>query len=89
MKTTIISGLKALRRSNWLLTIPILVLLVMGILFVYSSCYVSDDQEVRPLYQQQLVWMIAGLLSYTAFAIYDFRFFKRFSVLAFFNGVIG
>ena len=79
MKAAFISGVKALRRSNWLLTIPILVLLVTGILFVYSSCYVSDDQEVRPLYEQQFVWMIVGGVSYLAFSIYDFRYFKRFS----------
>ncbi len=79
MKTTIISGLKALRRSNWLLTIPVLVLGVTGILFIYSACHVSDDQEVHPFYAKQIVWMIVGLFSYIGFSAYDFRYFKRFA----------
>jgi rod shape determining protein RodA len=77
MKDTLINGLKTLRRGNMAMLVPVLVLLVLGVMFVYSSCYVSDDQEVRPLYERQVVWMIAGLASYVAFALYDFRRFRR------------
>ena len=79
MKTSLIKGLKTLRRSNWLMTLPVVILLVAGVLFVYSSCYVGDDQAVRPLYERQIVWTIAGLSAYLAFALYDFRRFKRIS----------
>ncbi len=79
MKAALIKGLKTLRRSNWLMTLPVVVLLVAGVLFVYSSCYVSDDQTVRPLYERQIVWMIAGLGAYVVLALYDFRRFKRIS----------
>jgi rod shape determining protein RodA len=77
MKMTLIKGLKTLRRSNWLMTLPVIMLLVAGVLFVYSSCYVSDDQAVRPLYERQIVWMVAGLSTYVMLALYDFRRFKR------------
>ena len=88
MKTTIITGIKALRRSNWLLMIPISMLLIVGVLFVYSACFVSDDQEVRPLYARQIQWMIAGVVSYVAFSVYDFRHFKRFSWAAYGSALV-
>ncbi|MBT3191607.1 MAG: FtsW/RodA/SpoVE family cell cycle protein, partial [Verrucomicrobia bacterium] len=77
MKDALVNGFKTLRRGSVAMLVPVLVLLVLGILFVYSSCYVSDDQEVRPLYERQIVWAIAGLISYVAFALYDFHRFKR------------
>jgi len=83
MKTALINGLKLLRRSNWMLTLPILMLLVAGIMFVYSACYVSDDQTVRPLYERQIVWVVAGLGAYVVLALYDFRRFKRFGTWAY------
>ncbi len=79
MKTAIVAGLKTLRQANILMLGPVLVLLVLGVLFVYSACYVGDDKMVRPLYERQIVWMIAGLVSYVIFALYDFHRFKRIS----------
>ncbi len=79
MKDTLLKGFKVLRRGSGMMMVPILALLVLGVMFVYSSCYVGDDQIVRPLYQRQLVWLVAGLFSYVGFALYDYHRFKRVS----------
>ena len=79
MNTVLIKTFKTLRRSNWLMTILITALLIIGVMFVYSACYVGDDRAVRPLYERQVVWMIAGLFSYIGFSLYDYHRFKRIS----------
>jgi len=79
MNTAFINILKTIRRSNWMLTILVSILLVIGVMFVYSACYVGDNRTIRPLYERQMVWMIAGIASYTALALYDFRKFKQIS----------
>ena len=58
---------------NWALTIVILVLLVLGVMFIYSACFISDDQPVRSLYLKQAQWMTVGILCYLLFAFYDYR----------------
>jgi rod shape determining protein RodA len=79
MKETLLKGLKVLRRGSGMMLVPILALLVLGVMFVYSSCYVGDDTVVRPLYERQLVWLVAGLFCYVGFALYDYHRFKRIS----------
>jgi len=79
MNEALIKIFKTLRRSNWLMTLLVLVLLAFGLMFVYSACYIGDDQNVRQLYKRQIVWMIAGLASYVVLSLYDFHRFKRIS----------
>lgn len=79
MNRTLINMLKTIRRSNWMLTIIIAILLVIGVMFVYSATYVGDNRTIRPLYERQLVWLVAGLISYSAMAMYDYRKFRQIS----------
>jgi len=55
------------------------ILLVVGVMFVYSATYVGNNITMRPLYERQIVWLIAGIISYTAMALYDYRRFKQIS----------
>jgi len=67
-----------LRRSNWLLTGAVCLLITLGVLFVYSACYVSDEAEVNPLYLRQLLWIAVGAVCFVAFSLLDFRRLRRF-----------
>ncbi len=80
MSNALIKGLKTLRRSNWLLTLTVIILMVTGVLFIFSACFVSSDQEVRPLYHRQILWIAVGLTAYVALSLYDFRSLKRISL---------
>ncbi|MBN2301738.1 MAG: rod shape-determining protein RodA [Lentisphaerae bacterium] len=63
----------SLTRMSWVLTLAILLLLVAGVLFVYSSCYVNPEQPVRTLYLKQVMWALVGLMCYLIFAMIDYH----------------
>jgi rod shape determining protein RodA len=74
-----IRQLGLLRYMNWAMAIATLLLLIIGVLFVYSSCYISEDLPVRTLYKRQALWALAGLLCYVFFAALDYRVLRRWS----------
>ena len=67
--STFLRHLKRLKLMSWPLTLAVGLLLTIGVLFVYSSCYVSEELPVRSLYRRQLLWAVIGLLCYFGFAI--------------------
>ncbi len=71
--------IQPLLKMNWILNIAILLLLITGIMFIYSSCYISIDIPVRSLYKKQAAWAIIGIMGYLFFAIVDYRHLRRFS----------
>ena len=79
MTGVIIKKLHTLRRSNWLLSAAVVMLLIIGVMFVYSACYIGEDRSVRPLYQRQIVWVIAGIAAYLGFSSYDYHNLKKMS----------
>lgn len=66
-----------LRRMNWLMTGLILLLLIVGVMFIYSACYVSEERPVRTLYLRQILWIAAGLTVYFSLAVIDYRVLRR------------
>jgi len=68
---------RLLRRMHWPMTLAIALLLLIGVLFVYSSCYVSEDLPVRSLYKKQMLWIAVGIVGYMALAILDYRVLGR------------
>ncbi len=73
----IVATFSLLRKSNWLLNAAVGLLLLLGVLFVYSACYVGEEAEMRPLYLRQLLWIAVGLACYTGFALTDYRLLKK------------
>lgn len=71
--------LRLLTRMNWIVSLAIVALIVIGTLFIYSSCYVNDEQPARSLYKKQMLWAAVGLVCYTGFAIVDYRRLRKFS----------
>jgi len=74
-----IRQLGLLRYINWATAFATLLLLIVGVLFVYSSCYISEDLPVRSLYKRQIMWALAGILCYVFFAALDYRVLRRWS----------
>ncbi len=87
MKHLIVKKLKTIRRSNWLLTAVTAILLVIGVMFVYSACYIGDDQSTRELYRRQILWIVVGSAAYFAFALHDYHHFKRSSWAIYGGGI--
>jgi rod shape determining protein RodA len=66
-------------RMSWTMTFAVVALLVIGVFFVYSACYVSEESPVRLLYKKQIVWGLAGFLCYWALAVTDYRHLRKLS----------
>lgn len=79
MQDRLIAQWGLFRKSNWLLAGAMVSLLVLGVLFVYSACYVSDEAEMKPLYLRQMLWMAVGIVCYAGFALLDFRRLRQYS----------
>jgi len=48
-------------------------LMAIGILFVYSACFLSDEQPVGGVYKRQLLWALVGACCYVLFVVADYR----------------
>jgi rod shape determining protein RodA len=62
-----------LKSMNKLMLLGIALLMTIGVFFIYSACYVSEDQPVRMLYLKQMLWAAVGLLIYVWIAMNDYR----------------
>ncbi|MFC1497094.1 rod shape-determining protein RodA [Verrucomicrobiota bacterium] len=71
--------IQILKRMNWLNVVAVGLLVVIGILFIYSACCMSEEQLMRSLYKKQMLWAAAGVLCYLSFAAYDYRRFWKIS----------
>lgn len=71
---------RLIMRMSWPVTFSVFMLLVIGVLFIYSACYISPGEEVRSYYKRQILWAFAGLAGYLFFALFDYRRFRRLAV---------
>jgi rod shape determining protein RodA len=78
--------LASLWRGNRFLHAATIVLLLLGVLFIYSSTYVGGDTS-RPLYLRQLIWIMIGGALYVFFAVADYKQLKRYE-WAIFGGAL-
>lgn len=70
------------------MTIAVCLLLVIGIFFVYSACFIREGLEVQAFYKRQIVWAIVGIMCYLFFAVKDYRILKRLAVWAYMVSLI-
>ncbi len=73
---------------NKLMLLGIVLLLLIGVFFIYSACYISDDQPVRMLYLKQLLWAGVGLLLYVLIAMNDYRALGKHFVLFYVGALV-
>ena len=65
-------ALAGVGRMNWVMNLAIVVLIGVGVLFIYSATHTREDSTVG-LWRQQLVWAGAGLVCYVVTALVDYR----------------
>jgi rod shape determining protein RodA len=62
-----------LKRSNWLLLLAMLGLMVIGVLFIRSACAARQEAVIRNLYRMQIVWGAAGFGVFALTTLLDYR----------------
>jgi len=65
---------------DFILLLAALVLMVVGILFIYSSGITSEGLLISNEYRKQIVWASAGLVIALVIAIFNFRRIYDFSI---------
>jgi len=69
--------LALLKRKNWIMTLAVIALTIIGVLFIYSASAASDDPRLRMLYKKQMIWLCPGLLAYISFSLIDYRSLRK------------
>lgn len=65
--------LNRLGRMNWVLFATVMMLMVFGIVFIYSACFRQDDLPVADFYQKQILWALLGIAACLCIAVVDYR----------------
>lgn len=69
--------LSLLKRMNWGMTLVLGALLTVGVMFIYSACYISEELPVRSLWLKQTMWIVVAVTAYFVFALYDYRRLRK------------
>lgn len=77
---------KFLSMFDYLLLLAVLILVGMGIMFIYSSSINSEGVSVTNEYIKQIIWTSLGLVIMIFATIYDYRKFQK--VAPYFYGIL-
>lgn len=80
--------IQQLRRLNIPLLTAMLLLLGVGIVFIYSAAYGLAGQSGALLYQKQIGWVALGLVCFLGFALTDYHHLTRYAWLFYALGLI-
>jgi rod shape determining protein RodA len=76
------SFLDTLRRTNWLMVVCMVGLLLIGVLFIKSANATREELVLQQLYMKQIKhWIVAGLMAYIFFAKLHYKRIIEFSAL--------
>ncbi len=64
---------RLLKRLDWVMLAIMALLLVLGILFVFSADFRSGNSALGTLYRKQMIWMGVGLLCFFGMALTDYN----------------
>ena len=67
-------------RIDYLLLVPIIVLLILSVLFIYSSGLTHEGIQVSNEYIRQIIWASAGLMFAIILSLVDYRMYYNFSI---------
>jgi len=73
---------------DFLLLLPVLILIVLGILFIYSSGINSDGMLVSNEYQRQIIWAAVGFAAVIALSFINYRRFYNLSLYIYFLSLV-
>lgn len=80
--------LRQLRRLNWTMLIAMLLLIAIGVAFIYSAGYGTSDKNALRLSLKQLLWIGLGVICFLTFAMIDYRRWIQLSVPIYVLGLI-
>lgn len=80
--------LHQLHRLNLPILTAMLVLLGIGIVFIYSATYGMSDQSGVTLYKKQIGWASLGFVCFLGFALTDYHHLTRSAWLLYIAGLI-
>jgi len=80
--------IKELLGIDFLLLLPILILLVLGILFIYSSGVNTEGILVSNEYQRQIIWAAAGLVITIVLSLINYRRFYNWAIYIYFISLL-
>ena len=75
-------------KIDYLLLLPALVLLTMGILFIYSSGITSAGDQVSEEYIRQIIWAAIGLVLTLVLALVNYRRLYNLSLYIYFISLL-
>jgi rod shape determining protein RodA len=67
-------------KIDYLLLLPVIVLLILGILFIYSSGITSSGVQLSDEYIRQIIWASAGVIIALVLALINYRRFYNISI---------
>ena len=77
-----------LKKLSWVMAIAVMLLISIGICFIYSSSYVSEDQVGgRFLYKKQIVWAMVGIVCFAICAALDYQEWGKVAWLIYGAGI--
>ena len=79
---------KFFEKIDYLLLFCILILISMGIAFIYSSGINSDGILVTNEYIKQIIWASIGLIFLLAFALFDYKKTERYATWIYFSLIL-
>src|SRR5262249_54832844 len=68
-----------LAKIEFILLIPSLALMIVGVLFIYSSGVTSDGKIISNEYVRQLIWVGLGIIILSAIALIKYEYFRDFT----------
>lgn len=69
-----------LRRLHWPMLGVTLLLVVIGVFFIFSAGYVSKGEPVKSQWERQILWAAVGFACYIGCCVLDYRKLKRLSL---------
>ena len=67
-------------KIDYLLLLPVLILIVLGILFIYSSGITSAGVQLSNEYVKQIIWASIGLAAIIVLSMINYRRFYNISI---------
>ncbi|MFH0953023.1 MAG: rod shape-determining protein RodA [Verrucomicrobiota bacterium] len=67
---------RLVRRIDWSMVVALILLLAVGIVFIYSASFRSEDLPVAPFYEKQMVWAMVGAGFFLMLVIIDYHRFR-------------
>jgi len=77
----------SLKYFDIFLTIIYFILLVVGLLAVYSASY-SPSEGASSLYIRQMYWIVLGIFTYLMFSLINYRFIVQYIFIFYIFGIL-